>query len=77
MAPKRPPKPSILDDLEYFGIRQRRKVWRSPDGQRYYTWDSQHGEVEVFDKQGYHLGTLDATEGKPLKPAVKGRRLRI
>lgn len=71
------PKPSILDSCEVFGVRDGRKVWRSMDGQRYLTWDSQHGEVEVFNARGRHLGSIDARNGQFLKEAVKGRRLEI
>jgi len=52
-----------------------KQVWISPDGDRLYTWDSLHGEIEVFDRHGYHLGSLDALIGTFIKPAVKGRRI--
>lgn len=71
------PSPSMLDDQEYFGVRGGRKVWRSRDGQRYYTWDGLHGEVEVFNRRGWHLGALDPETGEPVKPAVKGRWLDV
>ncbi|MCU1371853.1 MAG: hypothetical protein JWO77_3047 [Ilumatobacteraceae bacterium] len=70
-----PPKPCFLDTLESFGVRDGRKVWRDDD--RYYTWDSQHAEIEVFDKRGWHLGVLDAVDGTAVKDAVKGRRLNV
>jgi len=59
-------------------------VWRSlsnhrggikTDGDRYYTYDRRHGEIEVFNKQGRHLGTKNANTGEWEKPAVPGRRL--
>jgi RHS repeat-associated protein len=43
-------------------------------GRRYYTWDHTHGEIEVFDGGGRHLGALDPN-GVPVKPPVKGRTL--
>ena len=74
---ERIPRPSILDDQEYFGVRGGRKVWRSRDRERYYTWDGLHGEVEVFNKRGLHLGALDPRTGQLIKPAEKGRRLDV
>lgn len=34
-----------------------------------------HGEIEVFNKQGWHLGALDAKTGELIKQARKDRRL--
>ena len=75
MGGKPIPKPSILDECEVVGIEGGRKVFRSPDGERYYTWDSLHGEVEAFNKKGKHLGVLCPITGELTKPAVKGRRI--
>jgi len=71
------PKPSLLDKCEYFGVRDGRKVWRSLDGERYYTWDSLHGEFEAFNKRGMHLGVVDTITGIALKPAIKGRKINV
>jgi hypothetical protein len=49
----------------------------SPDGERIYTWDALHGEIEVFNKRGFHLGGLDAVIGSLIKEAVRGRRIEI
>jgi hypothetical protein len=51
--------------------------WRSADGERYYTWDARHEEVEVFDKRGRHRGAVDPFTGALVKPAVKGRRIDV
>ncbi|WP_420715284.1 colicin E3/pyocin S6 family cytotoxin [Corallococcus sp. BB11-1] len=59
--------------MESLGSRDGEKRWRSLDGERLYTWDSLHGEIEVFNKRGRHLGALDAVSGKLIKEAVKGR----
>jgi hypothetical protein len=77
MAGKPRPKPCFLDNQQSFGVRDGRKVWRSKDGRRLYTWDSMHGEIEVFNGHGWHLGSLDAVTGTLIKPAVKGRRLNV
>ncbi|MGX6608079.1 colicin E3/pyocin S6 family cytotoxin, partial [Micromonosporaceae bacterium Da 78-11] len=38
-------------------------------------WDSQHGEIEMYNKRGVHLGSFDPDTGKPItdsKGNVKG-----
>ncbi|WP_411389167.1 colicin E3/pyocin S6 family cytotoxin [Pseudomonas sp. MPB23] len=49
-----------------------RKRWKDRKG-RIYEWDSQHGAVEIYDKQGKHLGEFDAETGEQTKPAKPGR----
>jgi hypothetical protein len=51
--------------------------WRSADGERLYTWDDTHREVEAFNKRGFHLGALDPDTGVTIKPAQKGRRIDV
>jgi hypothetical protein len=36
-------------------------------------WDSLHGEIEVHDRLGRHLGTREAITGDWIKNAVRGR----
>jgi hypothetical protein len=60
-----------------FGVRDGRQVWRNDETSRDSTWDSLHGEVEVFDKQGWHLGALHPQTGDLLKEAEKTRRLKL
>ncbi|MBX3496217.1 MAG: hypothetical protein KF769_08240 [Parvibaculum sp.] len=50
--------------------------WRSKDGRRIYTWDRLHGEIEVFNQRGRHLGVLGPS-GLEIKPAVKGRSIDV
>ncbi len=50
------PKPSILDAFRVCGIESSRKVYKDDSENIYYTWDSLHGELEVFNKNGRHLG---------------------
>jgi hypothetical protein len=42
-----------------------------------YTWDALQGGIEAYDGRGRHVGVLDATAGKPIKPARRGRRIRV
>ena len=70
------PKPCFLDDCIQLGAVHGIKRWRSQDSKRLYTWDSLHGEIEVFNKRGKHLGVLDP-EGNHKKEAVKGRTIYV
>jgi extradiol dioxygenase family protein len=69
------PKPSILDDCEVVGIEAGRKVYKDVDYDLYYMWDSLHGEVEVFDKRGRHIGAACPQTGILIKPGIKSRRI--
>jgi hypothetical protein len=77
VPPKPIPRPSILDEFEAIGARQGQRRWRSDGGKRLYTWDSLHGEIEVFNSRGKHLGSLDPITGTMIKPAVPGRTIDV
>ena len=51
-----------------------RKRWKLPGG-CILEWDSQHGEVEKYDKRGKHLDAFDPKTGKQLKDSIKNRRI--
>ena len=51
-----------------------RKRWKDEKG-NIYEWDSRHGALEKYDKQGWHLGQFDYITGKQTKPADKTRRI--
>jgi hypothetical protein len=51
---------------------KKRSRWKDRKG-RIYEWDSQHGAVEIYDKQGKHLGEFDAETGDMRKPPKPGR----
>lgn len=70
------PKPSFLDDCESVGAVDGQKRWKSKDLNRIYTWDSLHGEIEVFNKRGLHLGAL-YPNGDFKKVAIKGRKIYV
>ena len=42
---------------------------------QYYDWDFTHNDIEVYDRNGKHLGSMDPLTGKMYKGAVKGRKL--
>jgi len=70
------PKPSYLDECESLGAINGEKRWRSKDGTRLYTWDGFHGEIEVFNNRGRHLGVKNA-QGDYIKGAIKGRKIDV
>lgn len=76
MTRKSIPKPSILDDCESLGAFNGERRWRARDG-NIYTWDELHGEIEVFNKRGKHLGVISPTNGEVIKDAVKGRTINV
>lgn len=40
-------------------------------------WDSLHGEVEVYNARGKHVGVKHAVAGVWVKNAVRGRRIDV
>jgi hypothetical protein len=69
------PRPCFLDQMQYLGFINGNSIWRSPSRSRYYTWDSLHGEIEVYNRRGRHLGVLHAVTGELIKVAVEGRSI--
>ncbi|HEF4762515.1 TPA: S-type pyocin domain-containing protein [Pseudomonas putida] len=53
---------------------KKRRRWKDSAG-RIYEWDSQHGRVELYTKQGKHLGEYDPETGEQTKPADPTRRV--
>jgi hypothetical protein len=43
--------------------------------QRYYDWDYTHDDIEVYDRNGRHLGSMEPTTGEMYKPPVPGRKI--
>lgn len=71
------PKPSYLDKCFSMGFIYGEKRWRDAKFKRIYTWDSLHGEIEIFNNRGRHLGVLDPITGIQIKDAVRGRRIDV
>ncbi|WP_222933882.1 colicin E3/pyocin S6 family cytotoxin [Amniculibacterium sp. G2-70] len=51
-----------------------RTRWRNPDG-KILEWDKQHGDVEIYNKNGKHQGSARPETGEIYKPPVPGRRI--
>ena len=71
------PGTGYLNTCEYLGYIHGARRWRSPDGEDLLTWDSLHGEIEVYNTRGEHRGTKHAVSGVWVKDAVRGRRLDV
>lgn len=69
------PTPCFLDCIPKYKVIDGRQTYKTRD--RYYQWDELHGEIEVYNKRGYHLGALDAQSGELIKDAERGRRLHV
>jgi len=50
----------------------KRKRWKDRKG-RIYEWDYENGRVELYDKQGKHLGEFNPDTGERTKDAEPGR----
>lgn len=71
------PKPcDYLDEMESLGAFNGHKRWRNKDGKLFVEWDSLHGEIEVYNKRGKHLGVYNC-DGDMIKKAVKGRTIDV
>jgi RHS repeat-associated protein len=51
-----------------------RTRWKTPNGD-ILEWDSQHGDVEVYNKRGRHQGSADPNTGEMIKDPVPGRTI--
>jgi hypothetical protein len=77
MPPIPRPVPCFLDDVEDLGVHGGQRRWRSRKRKQLYEWDSTHGEVEVYNLRGRHLGAADPVTGELFKPADKTRRIDV
>jgi hypothetical protein len=51
--------------------------WTNADGSRMYEWDRLHGEWEVYNARGRHLGAASAATGVMIKAARKDRSIDV
>lgn len=69
------PNPCILlDEAELLGCFGDRKRWRYK--KRLYEWDGQHGEIEIYNLRGKHLGVANCA-GDYIKDPEKGRSIDV
>ena len=68
-------KSPIWNDLENSG--GGRKSSGSGSRRCYYEWDHTHDDIEVYDRNGRHLGSMNPTTGELYKPPVPGKRIKL
>lgn len=72
------PKPSYLSAFcVSIGTRNGERRWKNIEGTRLYTWDYLHGEIEVWNLRGDHLGALDPVSGDRIKMADPRKSLDV
>lgn len=77
MGRKPIPKASFLDRCDHLGYIEGERRWRDRKAAVLYTWDDLRREIEIFNLRGRHLGVGDPMTGELIKPARKGRRIRV
>ena len=53
-----------------------RRRWRDAKRRQTYEEDTQHGELEKYNRKLRHMGTVDPATGEIIKPPVKGRQIK-
>ncbi|HEX8222476.1 MAG TPA: RHS repeat-associated core domain-containing protein [Allosphingosinicella sp.] len=70
-----------IDNLGKGPIWKGLKPYRGPiktDGQgRYYEYDYTHRDLEVYNSNGFHIGSMHRSSGQMYKPAIRGRRIKL
>lgn len=66
--------PSKADSPVWQGFRPAGKGIKT-DGEKFYEWDYTHNDIEVYDKRGRHLGSMDPISGDMYKLPVSGRKI--
>ncbi len=47
------------------------------NNKKFYEWDYTHNDIEVYDKNGKHLESMDPKTDEMYKPAEKGRKIKV
>lgn len=68
------PESGFVDRLDRLK-RQGGKRWRDTTSGWLYEHDPLHGDLEVYNSRGRHLGSADPVTGELIKPPEKGRRI--
>lgn len=62
----------IAEDIE----EPTRARWKDSED-RIFEWDYEYGFVDIYDKEGTHLGGFDADNGDQIKPAICDRTVEV
>ena len=66
----------FLDTLTRIKSKSQRKRWREIKKQ-IFEEDTQHGELEKYNKGGWHEGSVDPDTGEIIKGPVRGRFIEV
>ena len=66
----------FVSTLNRMRSKSKRKRWFGPNGQ-IYEEDTQHGELEKYNRRGKHEGSVDPDSGEIIKGPVKGRTIEV
>ena len=69
-------KGEFVDGLTRAKSKSQRRRWSGAKGQ-VYEEDTQHGELEKYNRRGKHKGSVDPATGEILKGPVKGRTIEM
>ncbi|RGB40883.1 cytotoxic-domain-containing protein [Rhizophagus diaphanus] len=75
VPPQGPGESPIWKGLKSY--RGKTKTSGNGKNKKYYEWDFTHKDIEVYDSNGKHLGSMDPVSGDMIKPPVKGRKIKI
>lgn len=67
----------FFKNLIPIGKRNGRSTYKNINEDYYYQWDSLHGEWQVYNKKGRHIGVLNEIGNKKIKNAKKSRKINI
>lgn len=62
----------FVEGLKRGKPKNRRRRWHGHKGQMYEE-DTQHGDLEKYNRRGKHKGSVDPESGEIIKPPVRGR----
>ena len=66
-----------LETLKRSSPKGKRRRWTNSRRRQLFEEDTQHGDLEKYNKRGMHEGTVDPQTGEIVKPPVRGRRIEI
>jgi hypothetical protein len=66
----------FVSTLKRVRSKGKRKRWLGPNGQ-VYEEDTQHGELEKYNRRGKHEASVDPDSGEIIKGPVKGRSIDV
>jgi Cytotoxic len=66
----------FVEGLKRTKKKSQRARWTGSKGQ-IYEEDTQHGELEKYNRRGKHKGSVDAYTGEIIKGPVRGRSIEL